>query len=78
MIRTDACPQCGRELVGAVETASATVGGIQVVVMQETSDRNWIDCDACNETVCKSCCTVPDSGYCDRCFFQLKIEPHIP
>jgi hypothetical protein len=34
------CPQCRRELTRAIETASATVGGIQFLVMEETPDRN--------------------------------------
>lgn len=74
----EACPGCRRELLGAIETSAAVVGGIQFVVMKETSDRNWIICDGCNLTVCKGCCVMPDSGYCDRCFFKYKIEPHLP
>ena len=74
----DLCPQCRRQLEGAIETSSAIVGGIQMVVMRETSDRNWITCDACNRTVCKDCCVKPDSGYCDACFFKYRIEPYLP
>jgi hypothetical protein len=65
-------------LVGAIEVSSATVGGLNVVVMRETENRNWITCDGCNETLCKSCCVVPDSGCCDQCFFKPKIEPYLP
>lgn len=72
------CPKCSRIFTGAIETSSATVGGIQFVVMRETSDRNWIACDGCNQIVCKHCCIMPDSGYCDGCFFKYKIEPHVP
>ncbi len=74
----DNCPVCNCLLTGAIETSSAEVGGIQFVVMEETSDRNWIICDFCNEVVCKNCCVKPDSGYCDRCFFRFKIEPYLP
>ena len=74
----DHCPKCGRVLTGAIETSSAVVCGIQFVVMEETPDRNWITCDACNKTLCKKCCIMPDSGYCDYCFFEYKIQPFIP
>lgn len=74
----EVCPECGRQLVGAIETSSAVVGGIQFVVMDETPDRNWITCDACNQTICKACCIMPDSGYCNGCFIEYKIEPFIP
>ncbi len=72
------CPKCSRELLGAIETSSAEVSGIQFVVIRETTDRNWIACDACNQTICKACCVMPDSGYCNTCFFKYKIEPFIP
>lgn len=72
------CPKCGHQLTGAIETSSAVVGGIQFVFMKETSDRNWITCDGCNETVCKNCCLKPDSGYCDRCFFEYRGAPSLP
>lgn len=72
------CPQCACELVGAIEVTEGNIAGLIVVVMRETSDRNWIACDGCNQTVCKSCCVVPDSGYCDSCFIKYKIEPHLP
>lgn len=74
----ESCPRCRHNLVGVVEVSSAKVGELNVVVMSETRDRNWITCDGCNETVCKSCCVMPDSGYCDSCFFKCKIEPYLP
>lgn len=77
-LEDEACPKCRKQLTGAIETAAAVVGGIQFVVMRETPDRNWIICDGCNKTVCKSCCIIPASGYCDKCFFEHKIAPFIP
>lgn len=74
----EACPKCQSELQGAIEVSSAIVGGINFVVMEETPDRNWIECDACGKVICKKCCVFPDSGYCDRCFFICKIEPYLP
>lgn len=72
------CPKCQKKLVGAIEVNSTVIGGIAMVVMEETTDRNWILCDFCNQTICKSCCVIPDSGYCDACFFELKITPNLP
>lgn len=76
-LQDETCPKCNKQLTGAIETVSATVGGIQFVVMHETGDRNWIICDRCNTTVCKSCCVVPEAGYCNRCFFDYKIAPFL-
>lgn len=72
------CTGCRRQLTGAVEVSAGVVDGIETVTMQETPDRNWIQCDYCNRTVCKNCCTIPDSGYCDACYFEFKIKPHLP
>jgi hypothetical protein len=72
------CPKCQRKLIGAIEVSSSIVDGISVVIMEETADRNWILCDFCNQTVCKSCCLMPASGYCDECFIELKMTPNLP
>ena len=74
----EVCPKCQRRLEGAIEVSSGIVGGVNFVVMQETPDRNWIDCDGCGKVLCKKCCTMPDSGYCDRCFYDYKIAPRVP
>lgn len=74
----ESCPRCRRQLVGVIEVSSAQIGELNVVVMRETGNRNWITCDGCNETICKSCCVMTDSGYCDTCFFKRKIEPYLP
>lgn len=78
MFQKEVCPECKRELKGAIEVSSISLGGLNVVVMHETPDRNWIECDSCGKTLCKSCCIFPSSGYCNRCFFKLKIEPYLP
>ncbi len=78
MFKEETCSGCHRELVGALEVSDAQLGGINVVVIGETSDRNWIACDSCGKTICKSCCIKPDSGYCDPCFIKYKIEPYLP
>lgn len=73
--RQESCPNCETELIGEVKVRSAQVGVFNFVVMEETSDRNWIQCDVCNKVICKDCCKSPDSGYCDGCFYRLKIAP---
>ncbi len=78
MFIEETCSGCKQELVGALEVSEAQVGGINFVVIGETPDRNWIACDGCNKTICKSCCVKPDSGYCDSCFIKYKIEPYLP
>ncbi len=74
----EACPRCSKELIGAIEITEGGIGGLRIVTMRETSDRNWITCDGCNQTICKSCCVMPDSGYCDACFVKYRIEPYLP
>ena len=69
------CPKCERKLIGEVKVSSAQVGSFNFVVVEETSDRNWIECDACSKLLCKNCCALPDSGYCDWCFYKMKIAP---
>ena len=71
------CPKCRKELTGTIEVNSAIVDGINIVVMEETSDRNWILCDFCNQTICKSCCLSPNSGYCNACLIEIEITPSI-
>lgn len=61
------CPNCLKPLVGAVEVTTTTMGGIPTIVLQETSDRNWIQCDACSLIICKGCCEDAGSGFCNDC-----------
>lgn len=71
---TEHCPKCHRELVGDIELESAILGDINFMVFRETPDRNWIQCDSCSQTLCKSCCVMPDTGYCNRCYYKINIE----
>jgi hypothetical protein len=50
-----ACPKCGRELSGAIESAWAAEGDYVFVVKRETSDCNWTRCDGCKDVSCKAC-----------------------
>ena len=61
------CPNCQKPFVGAVEVLTTTTDGIPTIVLQETLDRNWIQCDACSLIICKSCCTDAGSGFCNDC-----------
>lgn len=69
---TGCCPSCGKPLVGAVEIVQELRGGIPITVFRETSDRNWIQCDACNTVVCKGCCRNAPSGFCNSCWTRLQ------
>jgi hypothetical protein len=68
-----ACQVCGRAVRGSLSVAEASVGGVGLIRITGTPDRDWIACDACNLTVCHSCCRRPESGYCDGCLEQYKI-----
>ena len=46
---------------------SGVVGGVAVICLTATPDRDWICCDACSVLVCHNCCRHPESGYCDAC-----------
>jgi hypothetical protein len=61
------CECCGREVKGEIEVSSGIVGGVPVICMTSTPDRDWICCDACAVVVCHDCCEHPESGYCDSC-----------
>jgi hypothetical protein len=64
------CPNCRKPLVGAVEVLTTTTDGIPTIVLQETSDRNWIQCDSCSLIICKGCCKDAGSGFCNDCLEQ--------
>jgi hypothetical protein len=63
----DICPNCRRELVGVIEVTETETEGVRAVLLQESSDRNWIECDSCSLVVCKACCKDSESGLCNGC-----------
>lgn len=67
----DDCPACKRELTGAVEIRQTEISGVPTILFEETSDRNWIQCDACSLVICKQCCRNPKSGFCNACLARL-------
>ena len=69
------CPQCRKLLVGAVEVIETTTGGIPTILLRETADRNWIECDSCGLIVCKSCCRNAASGLCNACLKESSRPP---
>ena len=70
---TGTCPRCGAQLRGHLGVFDAEVCGVPVVIIRETSPRNWIACDACGHTLCHACCSHPESGYCDVCIAAYGI-----
>lgn len=42
------CPKCRKPFVGAVEVRATEIEGIPTIVLEETPDRNWIQCDLCS------------------------------
>lgn len=64
------CPQCRKPFVGAVEVTTTLTDDIPTIVLRETSDRNWIQCDACSLIICKGCCRDAGSGFCNECLEQ--------
>lgn len=72
------CPECRKELVGAIEIVQSKTNGIGVITFKETPDRNWIQCDGCSKVVCKACCRNSKSGYCNRCLSRFKPDEPKP
>lgn len=65
------CPDCNQVLTGTVEIIKTEMFGIPIIRFRETSDRNWIQCQACHLVVCKECCRNARSGFCNECSAQI-------
>ena len=74
---TEQCQKCGQTLHGDLAVTSQETPLGWVVLVQETSPRNWLACDACSIVLCHSCCTYPFSGYCDDCVTRYGLETWI-
>jgi len=61
------CPRCQKALTGAIEVVETETEGVPTILLKETPDRNWIECDLCSLVICKACCRNPASGFCDQC-----------
>ena len=72
------CQACGREVSGEVTVSESLLpGGIRVVRLESTPDRDWICCDGCNALLCHGCCLYPGSGYCDSCIARYRLYGHL-
>lgn len=60
------CPNCGRELTGAMEAASTVEGDYVFIVKRETSDCNWTTCGGCQTVICKPCREARPTYCCDE------------
>ena len=49
------CPECKRELTGAIDLTFSDVGEYTYLVEQETLDCNWRRCRGCKTVLCKKC-----------------------
>ncbi len=72
------CPDCLNPLEGAIIVATGEENGLSGIFLNETEDRNWIQCDKCNRIVCKACCLNPASGYCNRCLIPASQTAKSP
>lgn len=72
----EVCPVCEEtELEGDLGVAEGELeDGTLFVAVIETSPRNWLQCDACNQVVCHRCCTHPKSGYCNECIAKYNLH----
>lgn len=66
MGNTRYCPRCNRELTGAIELVSATVGNYVYIVTKETPDCNWRRCRGCKLVLCKQCDDAQPSYCCEE------------
>lgn len=68
------CELCEKDVYGELGVYSGDRNGIAVIMIKETSTRNWILCDSCSVLVCHSCCTRPETGYCNECIDRYKLS----
>ena len=50
---------------------------ILLILLKETTRRNYIVCDSCNKAVCHNCCEHPRSGYCDSCIEKYSLHEYL-
>jgi hypothetical protein len=72
----EVCSVCGKEVRGGftVQESDWADGGGFAMAVVGTPDRDFNDCDACNDRVHWRCSKHPKSGYCDRCFEKYGLE----
>lgn len=62
------CFLCQRELEGAIEIITASIGRIGFVRFRETPDCNWTRCKTCKRTICKNCFRGRPISCCETAF----------
>jgi hypothetical protein len=69
------CHLCRKELHGDLGVFEEEIGEVLIIIIRETSPRNWIQCDSCNTVVCHDCCSYPQAGYCNTCIETYHLLP---
>lgn len=68
------CPGCKRRLVGSIEILRTEAENLQLTMIRESDDCNWIQCIGCYAVICKKCCWTPKSGYCNDCVMRFERQ----
>ena len=55
MTESSFCPECKKELTGALDLTFTDEGNYSYLVSQETTDCNWRRCRGCKMVLCKQC-----------------------
>jgi hypothetical protein len=73
------CANCERPFEGAVEIIKTSFRGTPILLLKDTSDRNWVWCRGCGEAVCKPCYKLPQIDFCNRCLeYVRKVSLEFP
>ena len=74
MEQTVRCLLCHRELEGAIEVVTVSIGRINVIRLRETSDCNWTRCKTCKRVICKNCYQGRPISCCETAFSTRREE----
>lgn len=74
MEQTVSCILCQRELEGAIEVITMSIGQIGRIRFRETPDCNWTRCKTCKRAICKSCYRGPTVSCCETAFSIRRAE----
>ncbi len=66
------CPECKRELIGALIVTDSVVDKYVYIVHHETTDCNWRQCRGCSEILCKACDDARRIYCCDEGFILTR------
>lgn len=68
------CFLCHKELEGAIEVTTVSIGRISINRLRETSDCNWTRCKTCKRVICKSCFRGRPISCCETAFSFRRQE----